>query len=390
MNIHEFQAKEILKRYGVNVAKGAVAENLEQASEILNDLEGEIFALKAQIHAGGRGLAGGVNIASSREQAIQFASKLLGMTLITPQTPKNGILVRKIYIEEGLNFKQEIYLSLAFDRNSEKISLIVSKDGGVSIEETAKQNPHLIKTISIDPQIGLCGFHTKELINFLQIDKILWSKLDVLLQNLYKIYVQKDANLIEINPLVLTQNDEFYALDAKMSFDDSALFRHEDITALNDETQTDASENEAKAQRLNYIKLEGSVGCVVNGAGLAMATMDIIKELGGEAANFLDVGGAATGEGVAKAFRLILNDRRVKVIFVNIFGGIVRCDRIAAGIIEACQSTPLGVPVVVRLDGTNAKEALDMLKNSALKGLHTSGDLFEGARLAVMLAKGEK
>ncbi|MCD8212817.1 MAG: ADP-forming succinate--CoA ligase subunit beta [Campylobacter sp.] len=390
MNIHEFQAKEILRDYDINVAKGATAENLEQVGKILDELNGEIFAVKAQIHAGGRGLVGGVKIAKSRKEALNIASNMFGMRLVTLQTPKEGILVNKIYIEEGLNFKQEIYLSLTFDRNNENISLIVSKNGGVGIEETAKTNPKFIKAIGIDPQIGLRDFHTKELIEFLQIDKILWVKLDKLLKNLYKIYISKDANLIEINPLVLTQDDEFYALDAKMSFDDSALFRHADIAALNDETQSDPDENTAKRQRLNYIKLDGNVGCVVNGAGLAMATMDIIKELGANAANFLDVGGSATGEGVAKAFKLILNDNRVKVVFVNIFGGIVRCDRIAEGIIDACESIKPSVPVVVRFDGTNAEKALEMLKNSALDKLYASADLFEGAKLAVELAKVKK
>ncbi|MBR8463964.1 ADP-forming succinate--CoA ligase subunit beta [Campylobacter sp. faydin G-24] len=386
MNIHEYQAKAILKSYGVNVARGEVASSADEIDTALRLLDGEKFAIKAQIHAGGRGLAGGVKITKSRDEAVKLGLELLGKRLVTPQTSKNGIIVNKIYIEEAVDVAREFYLSLAFDRDNENISLIVSKDGGTSIEELATHSPHLIKKVQIDTQIGLCEFHTQILINFLDIDKTMWEKLHEIITKLYKIYIEKDANLIEINPLVLTTNSEFYALDAKISFDDSALFRHADILELTDESQTDASENEAKAQNLNYIKLDGNVGCVVNGAGLAMATMDIIKMLGGEAANFLDVGGGATSERVARAFRLILNDKNVRVIFVNIFGGIVRCDRIAEGIIQAAEQVGLSVPAVIRLDGTNAKEALQMLKKSNLRGLYTSDDLLEGAKLAVKLA----
>ncbi|MBR8462890.1 ADP-forming succinate--CoA ligase subunit beta [Campylobacter sp. faydin G-105] len=386
MNIHEYQSKAILKSYGVNVARGEVASSADEIDTALRLLDGEKFAIKAQIHAGGRGLAGGVKITKSRDEAVKLGLELLGKRLVTPQTSKNGIIVNKIYIEEAVDVAREFYLSLAFDRDNENISLIVSKDGGTSIEELATHSPHLIKKVQIDTQIGLCEFHTQILINFLDIDKTMWEKLHEIITKLYKIYIEKDANLIEINPLVLTTNSEFYALDAKISFDDSALFRHADILELTDESQTDASENEAKAQNLNYIKLDGNVGCVVNGAGLAMATMDIIKMLGGEAANFLDVGGGATSERVARAFRLILNDKNVRVIFVNIFGGIVRCDRIAEGIIQAAEQVGLSVPAVIRLDGTNAKEALQMLKKSNLRGLYTSDDLLEGAKLAVKLA----
>ncbi|MBR8465911.1 ADP-forming succinate--CoA ligase subunit beta [Campylobacter sp. faydin G-140] len=386
MNIHEYQAKAILKSYGVNVARGEVASSADEIDTALSLLDGEKFAIKAQIHAGGRGLAGGVKITKSRDEAVKLGLELLGKRLVTPQTSKNGIIINKIYIEEAVDVASEFYLSLAFDRDNENISLIVSKDGGTSIEELATHSPHLIKKVQIDTQIGLCEFHTQILINFLDIDKTMWEKLHEIITRLYKIYIEKDANLIEINPLVLTTNSEFYALDAKISFDDSALFRHADILELTDESQTDASENEAKAQNLNYIKLDGNVGCVVNGAGLAMATMDIIKMLGGEAANFLDVGGGATSGRVARAFRLILNDKNVRVIFVNIFGGIVRCDRIADGIIQAAEQVGLSVPAVIRLDGTNAKEALQMLKKSNLRDLYTSDDLLEGAKLAVKLA----
>ncbi|WP_170000118.1 ADP-forming succinate--CoA ligase subunit beta [Campylobacter sp. RM9328] len=387
MNIHEYQAKRIFKDYGINVANGILVANLNETKEALDVLQTDKFVLKAQIHAGGRGLGGGVKITKDKQEALEWVASMLNTRLITKQTSKDGMLVEKIYIEEAIKFKQEIYLSLTFDRNNESISLIVSKNGGMSIEEAAQISPHLIKNISIDPQIGLCLFHVQELVVFLDINKELALKLHETILKLYQIYIQKDANLIEINPLVLTQDDEIYALDAKISFDDSALFRHPEILALSDPSQADPSENEAKEQKLNYIKFNGSVGCVVNGAGLAMATMDIIKELGADAANFLDVGGSATSDGVAKAFRLILKDKNVKVIFVNIFGGIVRCDRIASGVIKACKEIGLDVPVVVRLDGTNAKEAMQMLKESALKGLHASQNLLDGAKLAVKLAK---
>ncbi|MBE3609249.1 ADP-forming succinate--CoA ligase subunit beta [Campylobacter californiensis] len=387
MNIHEYQAKRIFKDYGINVANGILVANLNETKEALDVLQTDKFVLKAQIHAGGRGLGGGVKITKDKQEALEWVASMLNTRLITKQTSKDGMLVEKIYIEEAIKFKQEIYLSLTFDRNNESISLIVSKNGGMSIEEAAQISPHLIKNISIDPQIGLCLFHVQELVVFLDINKELALKLHETILKLYQIYIQKDANLIEINPLVLTQDDEIYALDAKISFDDSALFRHPEILALSDPSQADPSENEAKEQKLNYIKFNGSVGCVVNGAGLAMATMDIIKELGADAANFLDVGGSATSDGVAKAFRLILKDKNVKVIFVNIFGGIVRCDRIASGVIKACKEIGLDVPVVVRLDGTNAKEAMQMLKESALKGLHASQNLLDGAKLAVKLTK---
>lgn len=389
MNIHEYQAKEILKSYGISVMDGVVASSLSEIKEALNMLGGDSFAIKAQIHAGGRALGGGVKIAKSKDEALEFASAILQKPLITPQTPKNGIIVNKIYVEKTLSFKREFYLSFMFDRTHENIGLIISKNGGVSVEETAKTSPELIKFIAIDPQIGLCSFHIQELLEFLEFSKDLGVKFSKLLFSLYQIYTQKEAVLVEINPLVLGDDDEFYPLDCKISFDDSALFRHPEISALNDPSQSDESENIAKAQKLSYIKLDGSVGCVVNGAGLAMATMDIIKELGGEAANFLDVGGGANQEGVTKAFELILKDERVKVIFVNIFGGIVRCDLIAQGICEACKHLRLNVPVVIRLDGTNKNEAIEILNNSNLSGLYASPSLYEGVKMAVSFAKGE-
>lgn len=386
MNIHEYQAKAILKEFGINVAGGKLAYSSDEALQAAKKLNGDKFVIKAQIHAGGRGLGGGVKIAKSLSEVESIAKDMLYMSLITPQTPKYGKVVRKIYIEEALDISKEIYLSLAFDRKEENISIIVSKEGGMSIEETAKDHPELIKKVNIDPQIGLRDFHILNLIGFFGFSKELSLKFSEILKKLYQIYISKDANLIEINPLVLTSKDEFYALDAKMSFDDSAVFRHSEILALKDDDEEEPSELEAKKSRLNYVKLEGNVGCIVNGAGLAMATMDIIQNAGGKSANFLDVGGSANPASVAKAFEIILRDKNVKSIFVNIFGGIVRCDRIAGGILEATKEFELKTPIVIRLQGTNSTEAMDMLKSAELKNLHVVENLLDGARLAVKFA----
>ncbi|MDO5045903.1 ADP-forming succinate--CoA ligase subunit beta [Campylobacter sp.] len=387
MNIHEYQAKEILKEFGINVAHGKLATTLDEAMDAASALHSGKLVIKAQIHAGGRGLGGGVKMAASLMEVAQIANDMLKMRLITPQTPKEGKIVRKIYIEEALDIKEEIYLSLAFDRKEENIGIIVSKEGGMSIEEVAKEHPELIKKVNVDPQIGLRDFHILNLTSFFGFDKELSGKFRQILNRLYEIYISKDANLIEINPLVLTDENEFYALDAKMSFDDSALFRHLEILALKDEEEEEPSELEAKKSRLNYVKLDGNVGCIVNGAGLAMATMDLIENVGGKSANFLDVGGSANPASVAKAFEIILRDNNVKSIFVNIFGGIVRCDRIAGGILEAAKEFELKTPIVVRLDGTNAKEAMEMIKLAGLKNLHVASNLLDGARLAVKFAK---
>ncbi|QKF92187.1 ADP-forming succinate--CoA ligase subunit beta [Campylobacter sp. CCUG 57310] len=386
MNIHEYQAKAILKEFGINVAGGKLAYSIDEALQAAKKLNGDKFVIKAQVHAGGRGLGGGVKIAKSLSEVESIAKDMLGMSLITPQTSKDGKVVRKIYIEEALDISKEIYLSLAFDRKEENISIIASKEGGMSIEETAKDHPELIKKVNVDPQIGLRDFHILNLIGFFGFSKELSLKFSEILKKLYQIYISKDANLIEINPLVLTSKDEFYALDAKMSFDDSAVFRHSEILALKDDDEEEPSELEAKKSRLNYVKLEGNVGCIVNGAGLAMATMDIIQNAGGKSANFLDVGGSANPASVAKAFEIILRDKNVKSIFVNIFGGIVRCDRIAGGILEAAKEFELKTPIVIRLQGTNSTEAMDMLKSAELKNLHVVENLLDGARLAVKFA----
>jgi succinyl-coA ligase [ADP-forming] subunit beta len=390
MNIHEYQAKEILSQVGINVGNGKVAYDIEEAVRIASDLNFDKYVVKAQIHAGGRGLGGGVKIANNLDELKKISSEILGMHLVTPQTPKYGKLVRKIYIAQAIEIKQSFYLGIVFDRSQECLSVIASKDGGVNIEQTAKQNPNLIKRISIDPQIGLCSFHILNLIGFFGFDKNLSEKFSKLLKSLYEIYVKKDMNLIEINPLVITDNNELVALDSKLSFDDSALFRHPEILALRDEDEEEPSEIEAKKNGLNYIKLDGNVGCMVNGAGLAMATMDVIEMIGAKPANFLDVGGGASATSVARAFEIILHDDNVKSILVNIFGGIVRCDRIAEGILEATKHIKSNIDIVVRLDGTNAIEAMEILRSARLPNLYVASDLLQGAKMAADLAKEAK
>lgn len=387
MNIHEYQAKELCREFGINVSNGALALSADEAVEVAKKLGGNVWAVKAQIHAGGRGLGGGVKIAKNLDEVKKYANQILGMTLVTKQTGPKGKLVRKIYIEQGCNIKKEFYVSLTFNRTKEQIGLIASASGGMGIEEVDK---NLIKTLNIDPQIGLKAFHAYEVGDFLGFDKDLNNKFYKFLNGLYKLYIATDANLVEINPMVLTAEDEFFALDAKMGFDDAALFRHENIAAMRDLDEEESSEVEAKQYGLSYVKLDGDIGCMVNGAGLAMGTMDTITYCGGKSANFLDVGGGASAETVAKAFEIILRDKNVKSIFVNIFGGIVRCDRIAKGILEATKLTKVEIPVVVRLDGTNAKEAIELLKEANIENIYSAHDLEEGAKLAVKLVNGEK
>lgn len=387
MNIHEYQAKELLRDFGIKVADGLIAFSVDEAVENAKKLGGDVWAVKAQIHAGGRGLGGGVKIAKNLDEVKKYSEQILGMTLITAQTGPQGKLVKKIYIEKGTKIKKEFYLSLTFDRNSAKIGLIASAEGGTSIEEVAKNSPEKVKSLLIDPQIGLHGFHALEVASFLGFDKDLTKQFSKLLSDLYKFYIKTDANLVEINPLVLTQDDELIPLDAKMGFDDAALFRQERIANMRDLDEEEPSEVEAKNYGLSYVKLDGNIGCMVNGAGLAMGTMDTINAVGGKPANFLDVGGGANPQTVAKAFEIILRDKNVKSIFVNIFGGIVRCDRVANGILDATKLTDVKVPVVVRLDGTNAKEAAEILKTANIKNIISVSDLEAGAKKAVEIAK---
>ncbi|ELB3191544.1 ADP-forming succinate--CoA ligase subunit beta [Campylobacter coli] len=385
MNIHEYQAKAIFADNGIPTLKGKVAFSVEEAVENAKELGGSAWAVKAQIHAGGRGLGGGVKIAKNLDEVKDYASKILGMNLVTHQTGPEGKLVQKLYIESGANIVKEYYLAILFNRMAEQITIIASSEGGMDIEKVAKESPEKIAKVGIDPQIGFKMFHGLEVAKVLGLDKDESKKLISMIAKLYKLYMDKDMNMLEINPLIKTAEGDFYALDAKCSFDDSALYRHPEIAELRDITEENPAEREAAEFGLSYVKLDGDVACMVNGAGLAMATMDIINYSGAKPANFLDVGGGASAETVAKAFEIILRDKNVKVIFINIFGGIVRCDRIANGILEATKNVEVNIPIVVRLDGTNAAEAKAILDSSNLKNIKAATNLKNGAELVKSL-----
>ena len=387
MNIHEYQAKEIFRKYGVPTPRGIVADTVEQAVENAKELGGNIWVVKAQIHAGGRGLGGGVKLAKSLDEVREHASNILGMQLVTHQTGPEGKKVHKVYIEEGADIQSEYYISVVLDRAREMPIIMASTEGGMDIETVAEKSPEKIVVVPIDPSIGIQGFHARELGFGLGLNKEEIKHMSKLVFALYQAYMDTDAEMIEINPLIKTSEGKFIALDGKMGFDDNALGRHPDIAEMRDLTEEEPTEIEAKKYGLSYIKLDGQVGCMVNGAGLAMATMDIIKHEGGEPANFLDVGGNANPETVAKGFEIILRDPNVKAIFVNIFGGIVRCDRVANGILEATKITEVNVPVVVRLDGTNAEEAKVILQNSQIENIIAAENLVDGARKAVEATK---
>ncbi|MFA5232843.1 MAG: ADP-forming succinate--CoA ligase subunit beta [Sulfurimonas sp.] len=391
MNIHEYQAKQIFAKYGVPTPKGLMAESVEQAVENAKVLGGPVWVVKAQIHAGGRGLGGGVKLARSIEEVEKLSREILGMTLITHQTGPEGKLVQKLYIEDGADIKDELYLGVVLDRAREMPVIMASTEGGMAIEDVAHNTPEKIIKIAVDPAIGFQGFHGRELVFGLGItDPDEQKKLISFASKLYKLYMENDAEMIEINPLVKTGSGEFLALDGKMGFDDSALGRHPDIAAMRDISEEDADEREAAQYGLSYISLDGEIGCMVNGAGLAMGTMDTINYMGGTPANFLDVGGSANAETVAKGFEIILKNPKVKAIFVNIFGGIVRCDRIANGILEATKLVDVHVPVIVRLDGTNAPEAAEILRNANIANVIAATDLADGAAKAVAAAKQAK
>ncbi|MCE7309303.1 ADP-forming succinate--CoA ligase subunit beta [Campylobacter coli] len=385
MNIHEYQAKAIFADNGIPTLKGKVAFSVEEAVENAKELGGSVWAVKAQIHAGGRGLGGGVKIAKNLDEVKDYASKILGINLVTHQTGPEGKLVQKLYIESGANIVKEYYLAILFNRMAEQITIIASSEGGMDIEKVAKESPEKIAKVGIDPQIGFKMFHGLEVARVLGLDKDESKKLISMIAKLYKLYMDKDMNMLEINPLIKTAEGDFYALDAKCSFDDSALYRHPEIAELRDITEENPAEREAAEFGLSYVKLDGDVACMVNGAGLAMATMDIINYSGAKPANFLDVGGGASAETVAKAFEIILRDKNVKVIFINIFGGIVRCDRIANGILEATKNVEVNIPIVVRLDGTNAAEAKAILDSSNLKNIKAATNLKNGAELVKSL-----
>lgn len=385
MNIHEYQAKAIFADNGIPTLKGKVAFSVDEAVANAKELGGSVWAVKAQIHAGGRGLGGGVKIAKNLDEVKGYASQILGMNLVTHQTGPEGKLVQKLYIESGANIVKEYYLAILFNRMAEQITIIASSEGGMDIEKVAKESPEKIAKVGIDPQIGFKMFHGLEVAKVLGLDKDESKKLISMIAKLYKLYMDKDMNMLEINPLIKTAEGDFYALDAKCSFDDSALYRHPEIAELRDVTEENPAEREAAEFGLSYVKLDGDVACMVNGAGLAMATMDIINYSGAKPANFLDVGGGASPETVAKAFEVILRDKNVKVIFINIFGGIVRCDRIANGILEATKNVEVNIPIVVRLDGTNAAEAKAILDNSNLKNIKAASNLKNGAELVKSL-----
>ena len=388
MNIHEFQAKQVFAKYSVPVPQGKIIENANDARKAAMEIGGNVWAIKAQIHAGGRGKGGGVKLARSLDEVEQYASEILGMTLITHQTGPKGKLVKKVYIEAGTDIKKEFYLGIVLDRTNEMPVMMASSEGGMEIEKVASETPGKIIKITIDPLIGFQGFHARKIAFALNLSKVQTRNFTKFAFALYKVYSQNDAGLNEINPLVLTGNDEFIALDAKMGFDDNALFRHKDLQEMRDLDEEEPTETEAGKFGLSYVKLDGNVGCMVNGAGLAMSTMDIIKYEGGEPANFLDVGGAASAETVAKGFEIILQDINVKAIFVNIFGGIVRCDRIAYGILEATLRTKINVPLIVRLDGTNSEEAIEILKHAKIDNIIPAISLADGAKKAVAAVKG--
>jgi succinyl-CoA synthetase beta subunit len=389
MNIHEYQAKEIFRKYGVPTPRGGVAFSGPEARKVAEELGGSLWVVKAQIHAGGRGKAGGVKLAKSLDEVEKIAEEMLGMRLVTHQTGPEGKIVKKVYIEEGADIKAEYYLGMVLDRALEMPVMMASTEGGMEIEEVAAKTPEKIVKVAIDPTIGFQPFHARKLAFGLGLGKDEQKEFIKFAKALYNVYMDNDAEMIEINPLIKTGEGKFLALDAKMGFDDNALYRHPDIAEMRDLDEEEPTEIEAKKYGLSYIKLDGNVGCMVNGAGLAMATMDIIKHEGGEPANFLDVGGGANPDTVAKGFEIILQDPNVKSIFVNIFGGIVRCDRIANGILQATEKVEVNVPVIVRLDGTNAEEAAEILKNANIKNIIPAKDLKDGAKKAVAAAKGE-
>lgn len=366
MNIHEYQAKALLNSYGVPTPEGHVIYDFSEAEGICKSMPSALWVVKAQIHAGGRGKAGGVVLCKTANDVAAAAQKLLGSTLVTHQTGPKGQVVGRVYIESGTAIEKEYYLSLVLNRKTSRVSVIASREGGMDIEEVAAKTPEKIISRSIDPVLGVQGFLGRDIAFELGLKDQAVGQFVKLLHDLYDVFLEKDATLIEINPLVVNKDGDLIVLDAKVSFDDNALFRHSDIEALRDEAEEDPAEIEAKKYDLNYVKLDGTIGCMVNGAGLAMATMDIIKLYGAYPANFLDVGGGATKEKVTAAFKIILSDPDVKAILINIFGGIMRCDIIADGIVAAAKDMKLNVPIVVRLAGTNVDQGKKILKNSGL------------------------
>jgi succinyl-CoA synthetase beta subunit len=384
MNLHEYQAKSLLKDFGIPLLKGQLAYTPLEAQKAASNLGGGVVVVKAQVHAGGRGKAGGVKLAKNPHEARELAAKIIGMKLVTPQTGAEGKLVRKVWVEEGCEIAKEYYVSLVVDRAKGSPAFIVSQEGGMEIEEVAHKDPSKILTVPVSVESGLQEFHLRLVSDFLKIEIAQQPKLHKVLKDLHKAFLQLDCDMLEINPLIVTKAGEFVCLDAKMALDDNALFRQPKAAAMLDLDEIDEREIRAGEVGINYVALDGKIGCMVNGAGLAMATMDIIAEAGGTPANFLDVGGGATKEMVTEAFKLILKDSKVKGVFVNIFGGIMRCDVIAEGIIEAAKELNIQVPVVVRLQGTNVDIGKKLLADSGLK-LTPCDEMDEAAKTIVKL-----
>jgi succinyl-CoA synthetase beta subunit len=387
VNVHEYQAKTLFKSFGVAVPEGVLATTPAEAAQATRTLGAPLVVVKAQVHAGGRGKAGGVKLAKSAAEAKQVASEILGMTLVSHQTGPEGKLVRKVYVEAGCDIARELYLALLLDRATETFAVIASTEGGMDIEEVAAKTPEKILTIHIDPNGGLHPFHVRKVAQALQLTGKAAENLEAFLGGLYRLFIEKDASLVEINPLVVTKGGDLLALDGKLNFDDNALYRHSDIRDLRDPDEEDPRERAAKEIDLAYVGLEGDIGCMVNGAGLAMATLDMIALCGGRPANFLDAGGGADKEKVKEAFKLILRDEKVKAILVNIFGGIVRCDLIAEGVVAAAQDLGVGVPLVVRLQGNNAAEGRAILSTSGLD-ITPAETLREAGERVVAAARG--
>jgi len=386
MNLHEYQAKEVFRSYGIAVPAGRVAATAEQAALVAQSLGGPVWVVKAQVHAGGRGKAGGVKVARDIEGVRTAAAGMLGQRLRTKQTGPEGLPVEKIYVEAGSEIDREIYLSLTLNRERGRVALVASAAGGMDIEQVAAKTPEKILTVNVHPAAGLQPYQCRQIAYGLGLTGGQVAQFQSIASALYRLYLEKDASLVEVNPLIVTKGGDLVALDAKINIDANAVFRHPDLAQLRDANQEDAMERRASEHDLNYVSLDGDIACMVNGAGLAMATMDLIKLHGGQPANFLDVGGGATSERVTAAFQLILSNPKVRAVLVNIFGGIVRCDLIADGVINAVKNVGVSVPVVVRLEGTNAKEARETLANSGLT-ITAATDLTDAARKVVALAK---
>ena len=389
MNIHEYQAKQLFKEYNVETLQGVVATNASEAAEACKTLGGNIWVVKAQVHAGGRGKGGGIILCKTTDEVYEAADKLIGSNLVTPQTTSDGVMVRKVYVEEGCDISKELYLGIVLDREKDLPVVMASTEGGVEIEEIAIKEPEKILKVHADPVTGIGNWQARKIAFGLGLKGKQVNSCCKFIISLYELFMKLDCSIVEINPLVVTSEDNIIALDAKINFDSSALFRHANIEGLRDLDEEEPLESQATKAGLNYIKLDGEIGCMVNGAGLAMSTMDIIKLHGGEPANFLDVGGGASAEQVAEGFRIILSDPEVKAIFVNIFGGIMRCDFIAEGIITAAKEIEIGVPLVVRLAGTNVNLGKKMLSESGLD-LITADDMDSGARKSVTAVGGKQ